>query len=436
VTAEHPFRQRPNRTLATLAFPVLLSMIAEPITGLVDTAFVKELGSASLGAVGVATVLLSGLLWVFNFLAVGSQTQVAQADGAGDRERAAEIAGLALALAVILGAAVAALVFFAAAPLAELMGATGELRDEAVTYLRVRAAASPFWLVTLVCFGTLRGLQDMRVPMWIAIGVNGLNAGLDPLLIFGAGPIPAFGVGGAAAATAISQAIGGVVSAAIVWRRLGIRRPRAGDLGRLLAIGRDMFIRTGLLTLFLVLATRAATRLGDGEAAAHQAIRQVWMFTALFLDAFAITAQSLVGYFVGAGDVAEARRVAATALRWSIGIGVVLGAGLLAATDAVAWALVPDGAVDLFAGAWVIACVSQPINAVSFATDGIHWGTGDFGFLRTAMIAATGAGAIGLALLSTSLPAVWAVTAGWIAIRAGLGALRVWPGIGAAPLRR
>jgi MATE family multidrug resistance protein len=227
-----------------------------------------------------------------------------------------------------------------------------------------------------------------------------------------------------------------VVSAAIVWRRLGIRRPRAGDLGRLLAIGRDMFIRTGLLTLFLVLATRAATRLGDGEAAAHQAIRQVWMFTALFLDAFAITAQSLVGYFVGAGDVAEARRVAATALRWSIGIGVVLGAGLLAATDAVAWALVPDGAVDLFAGAWVIACVSQPINAVSFATDGIHWGTGDFGFLRTAMIAATGAGAIGLALLSSSLPAVWAVTAGWIAIRAGLGALRVWPGIGAAPLGR
>jgi MATE family multidrug resistance protein len=400
VTAEHPFRQRPNRTLATLAFPVLLSMIAEPITGLVDTAFVKELGSASLGAVGVATVLLSGLLWVFNFLAVGSQTQVAQADGAGDRERAAEIAGLALALAVILGAAVAALVFFAAAPLAELMGATGELRDEAVTYLRVRAAAIPFWLVTLVCFGALRGLQDMRVPMWIAIGVNGLNAGLDPLLIFGAGPIPAFGVGGAAAATAISQAIG------------------------------------GLLTLFLVLATRAATRLGDGEAAAHQAIRQVWMFTALFLDAFAITAQSLVGYFVGAGDVAEARRVAATALRWSIGIGVVLGAGLLAATDAVAWALVPDGAVDLFAGAWVIACVSQPINAVSFATDGIHWGTGDFGFLRTAMIAATGAGAIGLALLSSSLPAVWAVTAGWIAIRAGLGALRVWPGIGAAPLGR
>lgn len=432
--AEHPFRERPNRTMIWLALPVLMSMIAEPITGLVDTAFVKELGATSLGAVGAATVLLSGMLWVFNFLAVGSQTEVAQADGRGDRERAAEIAGLALALAVVLGAAVAAVVFAAAGPLAELMGATGELRDQAVTYLRVRAAASPFWLVTLVCFGTLRGLQQMKVPMWIAIGVNGLNAALDPLLIFGAGPIPGLGVAGAAGATAISQALGGLVSLAIVWRSLGVRRPKRGDLWRLLAVGRDMFLRTGLLTLFLMLATRAATRLGDAEAAAHQAIRQVWMFTALFLDAFAITAQSLVGFFVGAGDVAEARRVAGLAVRWSIGVGLVMGLGLFAATDAVAWALVPGEAVDVFAGAWVIACASQPINAVSFATDGIHWGAGDFGFLRNAMIAATGAGAIGLALFAASLPAVWAVTAAWIAIRAGLGALRVWPGIGRAPL--
>ena len=422
--------------MVSLAVPVLLGMVAEPLTGLVDTAFVKELGSASLGAVGVATVLLSGLLWVFNFLGVGSQTEVAQADGAGNRQRAAEIVGLALALAVILGVAVAVLVFAAASPLAELMGATGELRAEAVTYLRIRALASPFWLVTLVCFGALRGLQNMRLPMWIAIGVNALNAGLDPLLIFGVGPFPALGVAGAAWATTASHVLGGVISLVLVWRGLGVRRPRRGDLGRLLAIGRDMFIRTGLLTFFLILATRAATRLGDGEAAVHQAIRQVWMFTALFLDAFAITAQSLVGYFIGAGDTVTARQVASLAVRWSLAIGVALGAGLLAATDFVSWALVPDEATHLMAGAWVIACVTQPINAVSFATDGVHWGTGDFGYLRNAMIAATGAGALGLALLSDSLTAVWAITGGWIAIRAALGALRIWPGVGRAPLRK
>lgn len=436
MASPHPFSQRPNRTLVGLAMPVLLSMVAEPITGLVDTAFVKELGAASLGAVGAATAVLSGLLWVFNFLAVGSQTEVSQADGAGDRDRAAEVAAQALAMAAVLGTAVAVVVFVAAEPLAELMGASGQLLDDAVTYLRVRAIASPFWLMTLVCFGSLRGLQRMQLPMWIAVGINGLNAGLDPLLIFGAGPIPAMGVAGAAAATAISQVLGGIVALVIVVRQLGLLRPRASDVSRLLAIGRDMFIRTGLLTGFLILGTRAATQLGDGQAAAHQAIRQVWMFTALFLDAFAITAQTLVGFFVGAGDVAEARRVAAVAVRWSLGVGVALAIGLLAGTEAITWALVPDEAIGLFGGAWLIACLSQPINAVSFATDGIHWGTGDFAFLRSAMIAATGAGAVGLLVFADSLEQVWLVTAVWISIRASLGAARVWPGIGRAPLEK
>ena len=82
----------------------------------------------------------------------------------------------------------------------------------------------------------------------------------------------------------------------------------------------------------------------------------------------------------------------------------------------------------------------QPINALAFVTDGIHWGTGDFRYLRNAMFVATGAGALGLWAIEAagiaSLLLVWAVTDGWIAIRAAAGMLRVWPGIGAAPLAR
>lgn len=409
-------------------------MVAEPITGLVDTAFVKELGAASLGGVGAAAAVLSATLWVFNFLGVGSQTEVARAAGAGDRNRGGQIASLALILAVAFGVLVGAGLIAFAAPFADLMGAEGELREEAIRYLEVRALASPFWLITLVCFGALRGLQAMRVPLFIAVGVNVLNIGLDPLLIFGAGPVPALGVAGAAWATAISQAAGAAAGLVLLARFLEMRRPRLADLGRLLAIGRDMFIRTGLLTLFLLLATRAATRVGAEAAAAHQAIRQVWMFSALLLDAFALTAQSLVGYFVGAADPASARRVAAVTCRWSLAVGVGLAAGLLAATPLVRWGLVPPSAEDVFTAAWVASCVSQPINALSFATDGVHWGTGDFAYLRNGMIVATGAGALGLALVSSPLWAIWIVTGVWIAIRAGIGMLRIWPGLGRSPL--
>jgi MATE family multidrug resistance protein len=205
-------------------------------------------------------------------------------------------------------------------------------------------------------------------------------------------------------------------------------------------VGRDLFLRTGLLTLFLLLATRAATRLGAEPGAAHQAVRQVWLLTALALDAWAAAAQSLVAYFLGAGLAPLARRVAAVACGWSVATGVALGALMLLGENAVADLLVPAPARVAFAGAWLVLALAQPVNALSFATDGIHWGTGDYRYLRNAMFVAT---AVGLALLSVfpgsgqgALTRIWLVTLVWVAVRAALGALRVWPGVGNAPLRR
>ena len=100
----HPFVARPHRTVFALSLPVLVSLVAEPMTGLVDTAFVKELGAAPLAALGLSVILFSSVLWAFNFLGVGTQTEVATADGAGDAARAREAFGTALALAIGLGA--------------------------------------------------------------------------------------------------------------------------------------------------------------------------------------------------------------------------------------------------------------------------------------------------------------------------------------------
>ena len=93
---QHPFIRSPHRTVLTLSIPVLVSLIAEPLTGLVDTAFVARLGAESLAALGVGTAALSSVFWVFGFLGVGSQTEVAQALGNGRPNRAARVAGLAI----------------------------------------------------------------------------------------------------------------------------------------------------------------------------------------------------------------------------------------------------------------------------------------------------------------------------------------------------
>jgi MATE family multidrug resistance protein len=247
------------------------------------------------------------------------------------------------------------------------------------------------------------------------------------------------GIRGAALASTISQWVGAVWAFQIVVSRVGLAsKLQLREAMILLRVGGDLFVRTGLLNLFLVLATRTATLGGAEAGAAHQAIRQFWIFTALLLDSFAITSQSLVGYFMGSSSLQQARRVARVAILWSIGTGVLLGLCMLVGQDIVLALLVPASSAAVFLPAWRVSALTQPLNAVSFATDGIHWGTGDFRFLRNAVLGVTVISFLGLSLIEPLQPSaltwVWIVTAVWIGVRGVLGVLRIWPGIGAAPL--
>ncbi len=437
---EHPFVRRPHRTLLRLTLPVLISLIAEPLTGLADTAFIARLGAAPLAALGVGTVLMSSVFWVFNFLGIGTQTEVAHATGSADAEGARDATGLALALATAIGCGIALLGWPFLDAAARFMSNDVEVQNGAVAYLRIRLLAAPAVLVTVAAFGALRGLQDMRTPLWIALGINALNLALDPLLIFGAGPVPALGIAGAAWATLVAQTIGAVAAFAAVRRRPGLP-PRVYWRGarRLFAVGRDLFFRTGLLLAFILLSTRSATRIGVEAGAAHQAIRQVWVFTALFLDAYAATAQSLVAYFLGAGRRRLARRASGVALVWSFATGAALTAAMLLLEGPTARLLVPAPARAVFGAAWLTAALAQPLNSVSFATDGILWGAHDYRYLRNAMFAATALGIGTLFALdlrhADALEHIWLVTGGWITVRSVFGLGRIWPGFGKSPLR-
>ncbi|NJN18179.1 MAG: hypothetical protein HC822_18895 [Oscillochloris sp.] len=226
-----------------------------------------------------------------------------------------------------------------------------------------------------------------------------------------------------------------------VAKTIGPRLPLS-QAGRLLVVGGDLFVRTGLLTGFILITTRMATELGAQAGAAHQAIRQIWLFTALFLDAFAITGQSLVGFFLGAKQVAVARRVAALVCWWSVAVGGLLALVMVLGRSTVEVLLVPENARGLFGAAWFIAAIVQPLNALAFATDGVHWGTGDYAYLRNAMLVATPLSLLALMILArggsdvaASLTGIWIATGFWTTVRAGLGLVRIWPGIGKSPLR-
>ncbi len=197
-------------------------------------------------------------------------------------------------------------------------------------------------------------------------------------------------------------------------------------------------LRTGLLLLFLLIGTRVATRAGVAAGAAHQVIRQVWLITALLLDAYAHAAQSLIGYFLGAGERVFARRVAGVSCAWALVTGIGLSVTLFMLEGPIASGMVPPSARGWFSSGWVVLALAQPLSALSFVTDGIHWGASDYRYLRNAMLLATGLGAGVLVQLDPSNPAVlqavWLTCAGWLAIRTLFGMLRLWPGGVRAPL--
>ena len=136
--------------MLSLSLPVLLSLVAEPLTGVADTAFIARLGPAPTAALGVATALLSSVFWVFNFLGIGTQTAVARAHGTSEaaERSAAESVATALAVSLVAGALLAALAWPFLDALVVFMGADDAVRADAVTYLRIRLLAAPalLWL--------------------------------------------------------------------------------------------------------------------------------------------------------------------------------------------------------------------------------------------------------------------------------------------------
>ncbi|MDP9143636.1 MAG: MATE family efflux transporter, partial [Actinomycetota bacterium] len=172
-----------NRAILRLAVPALGALAIDPLLTLTDTVFVARLGVTELAALGVDTAILTFAFFGFNFLAYVTTPLVAQSLGGGDQAGARRLVGDALLLAVALGL-LTMIVFEVLAPwFVDLMGAGEEVAGPAVSYLRIRAIATPAVLIVTTGHGAFRGYQDTRTPLLVALGVNLINVFLDPLLI-------------------------------------------------------------------------------------------------------------------------------------------------------------------------------------------------------------------------------------------------------------
>jgi putative MATE family efflux protein len=411
-----------DREIWRLALPAFLALVAEPLFLLSDAAIVGHLGTEQLAGLGVAAAVLQTLVGVCVFLAYGTTASVARLLGAGDR-RAALAQGVdGIWLAVVIGVIVTLLGVATTDPLVHLVGADPGVAEPATTYLRIAFLGVTPLLVMMAATGILRGLQDTRTPLVVAVGGNALNIALNLLLVYGAGPFDGLGIAGSALGSVLAQVAS---AAALVWvvvrgaRREGASlRPDLPGIRRAAHASVALVIRTVTLRAALLLTTYAVVLGADDSSggqsvsvATHQLAFTIWTFLAFALDAIAIAAQAITGRYLGAGDRAGTRAVTRRMVGWGAVGGLGCGVALAAASPFLGPLFSGDPRVhDLLVPVLLVAALGQPVAGVVFVLDGVLIGAGDGAYLAWA----------GLAVLVVYTPVVLLVGA------AGGGVVLVW----------
>jgi putative MATE family efflux protein len=385
-TARDRSRDRSHdREIVRLALPAFLALVAEPLFLLADAAVVGHLGTPELAALGIAGAIVQTAVGLCIFLAYGTTASVARRLGAGDNRGALAYGIDGIWLAVLIGALTSVVGVLVSRPLVDLFGPDPLVTEHATTYLRWAFLGVTPLLVMLAATGILRGLQDTRTPLYVAVLGNAANVALNVTLVYGVG----LGIAGSAIGTDLAQ-LGSAV--ALVWvvvraaRRAGA--PLAPDLPgvrRAARAGVALVVRTVTLRASLLVTTYAAAGLGATAMATHQLASTIWVFLSFTLDSIAIAAQAITGRYLGAGDVATTRSVTNRMVRWGVLSGLVTGVGLALASPLLGPLFTRDDAVH--AQLWpalLVAALFQPVAGVVFVLDGVLIGAGDGRYLAWA----------------------------------------------------
>lgn len=395
-----------DREIARLALPAFAALISEPLFLLTDAAIIGHLGTAELAALGIAGTALQTAIGVFIFLAYGTTSSVARQLGAGDHRRALNSGVDGLWLAVILGLAVGAVTAILTPAIVDSFAPDADVRQFAITYLRIAACGIPALLILFAATGVLRGLQDTRTPLFVAVGANALNIVLNVVFVYGLG----WGIAGSAIGTLLAQTAGSLVlvvcvvkaarsyGASLAPTGVGVRMAWRG--------GVPLVIRTLTLRAALLMATYVAASVSTEAVAAHQVAFTVWGFLAFALDAIAIAGQAITGRLLGAADATGARAATRRMMQWGLLAGLVLGVLLASTRPLVVPLFTPDADVQqLLSTVLLIAAIHQPVSGLVFVLDGVLIGAGDGRYLAWA-------GVVNLLAFVPMAAAVWWLDAG------------------------
>lgn len=330
------FLARPHRAVWVIAVPMMAGMILQVMFTVVETAFIGRLGREALAALTVVFPVLFILIALINGIGSGVTVLVAQAIGRRDQEEAERVAGTSIALGLGFGLAVAAIGVLLGRPLLDLLGGSAAVTDLAWSYFLILVLTSPLLFVSFFLRFVLMGEGDAKTPMIIAAVVTLINAGLDPIFIFGLD----LGMPGAAIAGAISQLLMLITLLyLLLWRRNNLVKlqarhlwPRWPTVRAVLAIGVPASLAQLAMSLGVMFLNRVVGSFGDDALAAFGVGARIDNIVGMPVMGLATGAVAVIGMFAGAGRADLVRDVTAYSLRWAIGMATTIGVLAFAAS--------------------------------------------------------------------------------------------------------
>ena len=413
-----------------IAGPAMVANLTTPLIGIVSTTAIGRLGDATLlGGVAMASVLFDCMFWLFGFLRMSTVAFTAQSLGAGETTELRAILMRGLIVAAVVGAALVALQAPLATVLLSAMGGSEGVTQAAKTYFIIRIWSSPFALGNYVVLGWLIGQARAKLALGTQITINLINMMATVLLVL----VLDFGIAGAAIAAVIAETAG-LLLGLLIARHLSKGQFAASrallfdraKLMRMLAVNRDIMIRTASLIAAFLFFTAQGARAGDVTLAANAVLNNFLLFSAFFLDGLANAAEQLCGRAYGARDKAAFAGAVKLVVMWGFGFALAVAACFLLFGTTFIDMMTASAEVRRIARDYLPFVIFAPLLGVfAFAFDGIYIGATWARDMRNLMIASL---AIFLtawfALRSFGNAGLWGALLVHYAARGGLEAAR------------
>ncbi|HOD65791.1 MAG TPA: MATE family efflux transporter [candidate division Zixibacteria bacterium] len=373
-------------TIISLATPVVLAQFMEFALASTDYFWVGRLGPFAQDALTTSMVTVWTMFSAVSVISVGVAALVARHIGAGNPGQAAFFARQGMGMGVLFAIAAALAAWVLTPPFLRFMQAGPQTLPMAQTYMRTVYLFALCFFLLEVSYAVFRAAGDTRTPTIIAAITIVLNIGLDPLLIFGWGPVPAMGVAGAALATGLSVTIAAALALTrLAGGHLGFRlgpvrafRPDFRQMLRIARIGLPIASQQFIFVAVYWFLIKYVHAFGPTAGAAMGIGNRMESFSYLICSGFAVAASTMVGQNLGAGKPDRAARCAWGATGIAVAVTLAVAVVFVSLPRAIASVFTDDPEVLRMAADYlVILGLSQFTMAVEIVLEGAFSGSGD-----------------------------------------------------------